>query len=127
MQILVNCAGQTKRMPTLDFPEQDWNAILETNLTGTLRACKVFGRHMLEQGYGRIINIGSLTCFAACFEVAAYGASKAGVAAIKKMNDLGVAVDLSHSGYRTTSEGIAESQKPVLITHSGCAASSWRR
>lgn len=83
-QILVNCAGQTKRMATLDFPEEQWNAIMETNLNGTLRACKVFGRHMIEQGYGRIINIGSLTCFAACFEVAAYGASKAAVAALTK-------------------------------------------
>lgn len=83
-QILVNCAGQTKRMATLDFPEEEWNAIMETNLNGTLRACKVFGRHMIEQGYGRIINIGSLTCFAACFEVAAYGASKAAVAALTK-------------------------------------------
>src|SRR6266581_3869496 len=42
VQILVNCAGKTKRMPTLDFPEADWNDILETNLTGTLRACRVF-------------------------------------------------------------------------------------
>jgi len=79
VQILVNCAGQSKRMPTLDFPEEDWNAILETNLNGTLRACKVFGRHMIERGYGRVINIGSLTSFLAAFEVAAYGASKAAV------------------------------------------------
>jgi membrane dipeptidase len=57
-----------------------------------------------------------------CLEPGNAGLSKAGVAAIKKMNDLGVAVDLSHSGYRTTSEGIAESKKPILITHSGCAA-----
>jgi membrane dipeptidase len=57
-----------------------------------------------------------------CLEPGNAGLSKAGVAAIKKMNDLGIAVDLSHSGYRTTSEGIAESKKPVLITHSGCAA-----
>ncbi len=57
-----------------------------------------------------------------CLEPGNAGLSKAGVAAVKKMNDLGVAVDLSHSGYRTTSEGIAESAKPVLITHSGCAA-----
>jgi membrane dipeptidase len=57
-----------------------------------------------------------------CLEPGNAGLSKAGIAAIKKMNDLGVAVDLSHSGYRTTSEGIAESKKPVLITHSGCAA-----
>ena len=84
VQILVNCAGQTKRMPTLEFPEEDWNAILETNLNGTLRACKVFGRHMIERGYGRIINIGSLTSFLAAFEVAAYGASKAAVGALTK-------------------------------------------
>jgi NAD(P)-dependent dehydrogenase (short-subunit alcohol dehydrogenase family) len=84
VEILVNCAGQTKRMPTLDVPDEDWNRILETNLTGTFRACKVFGRHMIDRGYGRIINIGSLTSFAACFEVAAYGASKAGVAALTK-------------------------------------------
>jgi membrane dipeptidase len=57
-----------------------------------------------------------------CLEPGNAGLSKAGIAAIKKMNDLGVAVDLSHSGYRTTSEGIAESKKPVLISHSGCAA-----
>ncbi len=57
-----------------------------------------------------------------CLEPGNAGLSKAGVAAVKKMNDLGVAVDLSHSGYRTTSEGIAESKKPVLISHSGCAA-----
>jgi len=57
-----------------------------------------------------------------CLEPGNAGLSKTGIAAVKKMNDLGVAVDLSHSGYRTTSEGIAESVKPVLITHSGCAA-----
>jgi NAD(P)-dependent dehydrogenase (short-subunit alcohol dehydrogenase family) len=84
VQILVNCAGQTKRMATLDFPEQDWNAILETNLHGTLRACKVFGRHMIAQGYGRIINIGSLTSFLAAYEVTAYAASKAAVASLTK-------------------------------------------
>ncbi len=57
-----------------------------------------------------------------CLEPGNAGLSKAGHAAIKKMNEIGVAVDLSHSGYRTTSEAIAASQKPVLITHSGCAA-----
>ena len=57
-----------------------------------------------------------------CLEPGNAGLSKAGIAAIKKMNDTGVAVDLSHSGYRTTSEGIAESKKPVLISHAGCAA-----
>ena len=60
VDILVNSAGRTKRAPTVDFSEQDWNDIIETNLTGTLRACQVFGRHMLEREYGRIINIASL-------------------------------------------------------------------
>jgi membrane dipeptidase len=57
-----------------------------------------------------------------CLEPGNAGLSKAGIAAVKKMNDLGVAVDLSHSGYRTTAEAIAESKKPVLVSHSGCAA-----
>jgi NAD(P)-dependent dehydrogenase (short-subunit alcohol dehydrogenase family) len=82
VEILVNCAGRTKRMPTLDFPESEWNAILETNLNGTLRACRIFGRHMIEKRYGRIINIASLSSFVALFEVAAYSASKAAVASL---------------------------------------------
>jgi NAD(P)-dependent dehydrogenase (short-subunit alcohol dehydrogenase family) len=84
VDILVNSAGRTKRAPTLDFPEEDWNDILETNLTGTLRACQVFGRHMLERGWGRIINIASLSTFVALYEVAAYSASKAAVASLTK-------------------------------------------
>ncbi|MGB2591915.1 MAG: glucose 1-dehydrogenase [Candidatus Acidiferrum sp.] len=84
VEILVNSAGRTKRMPTLDFPEAEWNAILETNLTGTLRACQTFGRHMIERRYGRIINIASLSSFVALFQVAAYTASKAAVAALTK-------------------------------------------
>jgi NAD(P)-dependent dehydrogenase (short-subunit alcohol dehydrogenase family) len=84
VDILVNCAGKIKRGPTLDFSESDWNDIVETNLTGTLRGCQVFGRHMLERGYGRIINVASLTSFVALSEVAAYGASKAAVVALTK-------------------------------------------
>lgn len=84
VEILVNSAGRTKRMPTMDFPEAEWNAILETNLNGTLRACRVFGRHMIERRYGRIINIASLSSFVSLFEVAAYSASKAAVASLTK-------------------------------------------
>jgi NAD(P)-dependent dehydrogenase (short-subunit alcohol dehydrogenase family) len=84
VDILVNCAGRTKRGPTLDFSEGDWSDILETNLTGTLRSCQVFGRHMLAQGYGRIVNIASLSSFIALYEVAAYSASKAAVASLTK-------------------------------------------
>jgi NAD(P)-dependent dehydrogenase (short-subunit alcohol dehydrogenase family) len=84
VDIMINCAGRTKRVPTLDLDEADWNAILETNLTGTLRAAQVFGRHMIGRGYGRIVNIASLSSFVALFEVAAYGASKAAVAALTR-------------------------------------------
>jgi NAD(P)-dependent dehydrogenase (short-subunit alcohol dehydrogenase family) len=84
VDILVNCAGITRRTPTLDVKESDWNAILETNLNGTWRACQVFGRHMIERQYGRIINIASLSSFLGFYEVAAYAASKAGVASLTK-------------------------------------------
>jgi NAD(P)-dependent dehydrogenase (short-subunit alcohol dehydrogenase family) len=84
VDILVNCAGRTKRTPTLEVSEDEWNGILETNLNGTLRACQVFGRHMIERKYGRIINIASLTSFVGLHEVAAYAASKSGVAALTK-------------------------------------------
>ena len=50
VDILINCAGTTKRAPTLDFSEEVWNQIIEVNLTGTLRGCQVFGKHMLERG-----------------------------------------------------------------------------
>ena len=94
VEILVNCAGRTKRMPTLDFPEAEWNSILDTNLNGTFRACKVFGRPMLERGYGRIVNIGSISSFVGVFEVAAYSASKAGVVALTRS----LAIEWAHKG-----------------------------
>ena len=84
VDILVNSAGKTKRTPTIDVGEDEWNDILDTNVTGTLRACQVFGRHMLERKYGRIVNIASLSTFVALYEVAAYSASKAAVAMLTK-------------------------------------------
>lgn len=84
VDVMINCAGRTKRVPTLDLDQADWDAIIETNLTGTLRAAQVFGRHMVDRRYGRIVNIASLSSFVALFEVAAYGASKAGVASLTR-------------------------------------------
>jgi NAD(P)-dependent dehydrogenase (short-subunit alcohol dehydrogenase family) len=84
VDILVNSAGRTLRAPTADVSEEDWEEVIGTNLTGTLRACQVFGRHMLERGHGRIINIASLSSFVALTEVAAYSASKAAVASLTK-------------------------------------------
>ena len=94
VDILVNCAGRTKRTPTLDLSDGEWNDILETNLTGTLRTCRLFGRHMIERRYGRIVNIASLTSFVSMMEVAAYSASKAAVASLTKS----LAVEWSRHG-----------------------------
>jgi NAD(P)-dependent dehydrogenase (short-subunit alcohol dehydrogenase family) len=94
VDILINCAGTTKRAPTIDFPEEDWDRIIDTNLTGTLRGCQVFGKPMLSRGYGRIINIASLSTYVGLFEVAAYSASKAAVGALTKV----LAVEWSRHG-----------------------------
>jgi NAD(P)-dependent dehydrogenase (short-subunit alcohol dehydrogenase family) len=94
VDILVNCAGTIKRTPTLTMPEEEWTAIINTNLTGTLRACQVFGKPMLERGYGRIVNITSLNAFVALSEVAAYAASKSGVASLTRS----LAVEWSRQG-----------------------------
>lgn len=94
VDILINCAGRIKRTPTLDLPEEEWTGILDTNLNGTLRACQIFGGHMLDRGYGRIVNIASLTTFVAFHEVAAYTASKAAVAALTRS----LAVEWSKKG-----------------------------
>ena len=85
VDILINCAGITKRAPTLDFPEEDWDRIIDTNLSGTMRGCQVFGKSMLARGSGRIINIASLSTYVGLFEVAAYSASKAGVGGLTKV------------------------------------------
>ena len=84
VDILINCAGKIKRAPTVDFPEDEWQSIMDTNVTGTLRSCQIFGRHMLERGYGRIINIASLNTFVSLKEVTAYACSKAAVGALTR-------------------------------------------
>lgn len=107
VDILVNSAGRNQRAPTLDFSESDWNHLMETNLTGTLRACQIFGRHMIERRYGRVINIASMGSFLALYEVAAYCASKAGVASLTKSLAIewarhGVCVNAIAPGYFRT-------------------------
>ncbi|HEY6488947.1 MAG: glucose 1-dehydrogenase [Terracidiphilus sp.] len=94
IDILINCAGRIKRTPTIDLAEEEWAGILDTNLTGTLRACQIFGKPMLERGSGRIVNIASLNSFVALHEVAAYAASKAGVASLTRS----LAVEWSRRG-----------------------------
>ncbi len=84
LDIVVAAAGITRRVPTLQMDESDWHRILETNLTGVMRTCRVFGSRMVEQRSGRIIAIASLASFVGLHEVAAYTASKAGVAGLTR-------------------------------------------
>lgn len=84
VEILINSAGRIARTPALEITERQWNEVLDTNLTGILRACQVFGRHMIDRKYGRILNIASLSSFVALYEIAAYSASKAAVASLTK-------------------------------------------
>jgi NAD(P)-dependent dehydrogenase (short-subunit alcohol dehydrogenase family) len=94
VDILINCAGKIKRTPTLDLSEEEWDDIINTNLNGTLRACQIFGKHMLERGYGRIVNIASLNSYVAFHEVAAYAASKSAVSSLTRS----LAVEWSKKG-----------------------------
>ncbi len=81
---LINCAGTTAKSASLDVPLEEWRRILDVNLTGTFLACQAFAPHMIERGYGRIVNIGSLASFVGLHQVAAYTASKAGVAGLTR-------------------------------------------
>lgn len=94
VDILVNAAGTTKRVPTLEMPEKDWRTILRTNLTGMFHSCQIVAPGMKKQRWGRIINIASLATFVAFCEVAAYGISKAGVGALTKS----LAIELARDG-----------------------------
>lgn len=84
VDILVNAAGRTFRKPTRDVTEAEWNGLLDTNVTGILRACQAFYEPLRASGSGRVINIASLTSFVALHEVAAYSASKAAVLSLTR-------------------------------------------
>jgi len=94
VDILVNAAGITFKAPAADLAEEDWNRVMDTNLMGTLRACQIFGLTMVAAGYGRIVNIASLSTFVSFHEVAAYSASKAAVASLTRS----LAVELARKG-----------------------------
>ncbi|UCD24004.1 MAG: 3-oxoacyl-ACP reductase FabG [Gemmatimonadota bacterium] len=84
VDVLVNSAGTTKKVAALEMDMSDWDRIIDVNLTGTFRACTIFGEHMLERGWGRIINIASIASYVGLYQVTAYGASKAAVVALTK-------------------------------------------
>jgi NAD(P)-dependent dehydrogenase (short-subunit alcohol dehydrogenase family) len=79
VDILVNNAGCNVRKPALDVNWEDWNLVLDTNLRGTFFVAQAVARHMIPRHYGRIINIGSVTCVAGYAGLGPYGASRGGV------------------------------------------------
>ncbi len=84
VDILVNNAGTIRRAPAEEYSDEDWSAVIDTNLNGVFQFCRGIGKHMLERGQGKIINIASLLSFSGGITVPAYAASKGGVMQLTK-------------------------------------------
>ena len=84
VDILLNAAGRTVRKPVIDQPIEEWQAIVDTNLTGMVVSCQAFHAALKAGGRGRVINIASLSSYVSLRDVAAYAASKAGVLSLTK-------------------------------------------
>ena len=84
LDILVNNAGIIRRSPSVDYSEKDWTAVIEVNLNAVFRLSQLAGRHMVERGSGKIVNVASLLSFQGGLTVPAYAASKGGVAQLTK-------------------------------------------
>ncbi|OAH42334.1 2-deoxy-D-gluconate 3-dehydrogenase [Sphingobium yanoikuyae] len=85
LDILINNAGIIRRADSVDFTEEDWDAVIDTNLKSTFFLAQAAGRHMLAQGGGKIVNIASLLSFQGGIRVPSYTASKSGVAGLTKL------------------------------------------
>ena len=84
VDVVVYCAGISKRIPTVDMSDEDWHRILDTNLTGAVHTYQVFAKPMIARRSGRLIGIASLSSFVGLHEVSAYTASKAGVVGLTR-------------------------------------------
>ncbi len=118
VDILVNSQGIQRRYPCEDFPIEEWDAVVEVNLTSAFLLCQLAGRIMLEKGYGKIINIASLNSFIGGITIPAYAASKGGLALLTKSlsNDWagrGVTVNAIAPGYMYTKMTASLYEDPV--------------
>jgi len=107
VDILVNNAGIIRRADAVDFTEEDWDAVIDTNLKSAFFLAQAAGRHMLERGRGRIVNIASMLTFQGGIRVASYTASKSGIGGLTKLlaNEWaagGVTVNAIAPGYIAT-------------------------
>ena len=84
LDILINNAGTIRRAPAVDYSDDDWNAVMDTNINGVFRMCRAAGAMMLKQNSGKIINVASLLSFSGGITVPAYAASKGAVAQLTK-------------------------------------------
>jgi 2-dehydro-3-deoxy-D-gluconate 5-dehydrogenase len=85
LDILINNAGIIRRADAVDFSEEDWDAVIDTNLKSVFFLCQAAARHMIPQGRGKIINIASMLSFQGGIRVPSYTASKSGVAGLTKL------------------------------------------
>jgi len=85
LDILVNNAGIIRRADSLEFSEEDWDAVIDTNLKSVFFLCQAAARHMVRQGRGKIINIASMLSFQGGIRVPSYTASKSGIAGLTKL------------------------------------------
>jgi len=118
LDILVNNAGIIRRADAVDFSEEDWDAVIDTNLKSVFFLCQAAGRHMIGQGSGKIINIASMLSFQGGIRVPSYTASKSGVGGLTKLlaNEWaakGVQVNAIAPGYIATSNTAALQADPV--------------
>lgn len=121
VDILVNNAGTIRRSPARDYSDEDWSAVIDTNLTGVFQFCRAVGGKMIDQGHGKIVNIASLLSFQGGITVPAYAASKGGVSQLTKAlaNEwagLGVQVNAIAPGYISTDNTSALRANPERNT-----------
>jgi 2-deoxy-D-gluconate 3-dehydrogenase len=118
LDILVNNAGIIRRAPAAAFPDEDWDDVIEIDLTAVFRLCRAAGAHMLAQGSGKIVNVASLLAFQGGITVPAYAAAKGGVAQLTKAlaNEWagrGVNVNAIAPGYMRTENTRPLTEDPV--------------